>query len=366
MASNSCMQRVIAGLAVLMLSAACAAPVAPKSKRPATAGTKLGAPPARTTQGDADAALDRLRQLAGKRKKRSAPESYRIGPGDLIELSVLGEKELNRKLRISQSGRVSIPLIGTVNAAGRTEEQLASDIAAKLSREHLQDAQVDVFVAEYKSQQIAVTGAVGKPGLYSMTRERYTILDMLSEAGGLTKDAGAYIEFVPADAGGASTVFQQAETGALDTVSGSDAISISLSDLMRGSNRGLLNLPVVPGDVIFVPEAGSFAIEGWIEKPGTYPLTRGMTVLSALSTGGGTLFPARVSAVELLRTDASGTPRGVETVDVEEIREGKAKDVPLRAGDVVRVPANALLVPPWAFYTVLKELIRFGASVAVI
>ncbi|MGH7805859.1 MAG: polysaccharide biosynthesis/export family protein, partial [Candidatus Binatia bacterium] len=91
-----------------------------------------------SSSSESSESIERLRRLAAQRKKRTSPESYRIGPGVLIEVSVLGEKELNRKLRISQSGRVSIPLVGTINAAGRTEEQLARDIAATLSREHLQ------------------------------------------------------------------------------------------------------------------------------------------------------------------------------------------------------------------------------------
>jgi hypothetical protein len=91
-----------------------------------------------------------------------------------------------------------------------------------------------------------------------------------------------------------------------------------------------------------------------------------MTVLSALSAASGTLFPARLSRVELLRSLADGERREVLVIDIAAVRSGGAADVPLRGGDVVRVPANAILVPPWAVYALIRELIRFGANVAVI
>ena len=111
-----------------------------------------------------------------------------------MEINVFDLPEMNRKVRVSSSGLVQLPLIGAVKATGRSEADLAQEISKKLSNNFVRDPQVDVFVDEYKSQQIGVMGSVAKPGLIPLTKNRYTILDMISEAGGLTKDAGAVVQ----------------------------------------------------------------------------------------------------------------------------------------------------------------------------
>jgi protein involved in polysaccharide export with SLBB domain len=122
--------------------------------------------------------------------------------------------------------------------------------------------------------------------------------------------------------------------------------------------------------VIFVPDVGSFTIEGWVDRPGTYPLTRQTTVLAAMSAGGGTLFPARLGKVEILRNRGGGGggegSREAEIVDIGAIRDGSARDVALRSGDIIRVPAHWVLVPPWAIYNLGRELFRIGASVPML
>jgi polysaccharide export outer membrane protein len=328
--------------------------------------------PARAVASD----LARLQQLADQRSRRRRDEPYRIGPGDLLEINVFDLPEMNRKVRVGQSGYIQLPLIGAVEAAGRTEAGLSAEIAVRLERDYLNNAQVDVFVEEYKSQQVAVTGAVAKPGLYPLTRDRYTILDMISEAGGLTKDAGSVIEFIPGGSGTASSpFFAVASTGsglppgavAAEALARAEAISIDLNELLRGGTREVLNVPVAAGDVIYVPEAGTFTIEGWVDKPGTYPLSRTSTILAAISAGGGPLLPAKLRSVRLLRDrgDPGGTREVIE-VDVAAIREGQAPDVPLRSGDIVRVPGSLVLVVPWGFYTFVKNLVSIGASIPIL
>lgn len=330
---------------------------------------RTGQPNSRAGKASPD--IRRLHALARERSKIEPGREYPIGPGDLIEVNVFDLEEMSRKARVSAAGYINLPLIGAVKASGQDETDLAREIARRLEKKYLQDPQVDVFVEEYKSQQVAVTGAVSKPGLYPLTRENYTMLDMLSEAGGLTKEAGGVIEFVPAQHGQRSAAFGLAAAERRlaqsdDRRPSSEGIVINLNELLRGANRDVLDLPVLAGDVIFVPEAGSFTIEGWVEKPGTYPLGRDSTVLAAIATGGGSIFVARLTAVVVLRSgrDSSGERQRFE-VDVEAIREGAAADLQLRAGDVVRVPANPLLVPVWGAYALLRDLIRFGGNVAV-
>lgn len=108
---------------------------------------------------------------------------YRIGPSDLLKVTVFRVAELDRQVRVSNDGRILLPLIGPLDVAGRTAAQAEADIAARYANGYLQAPQVTVFVEEYASQRITVGGAVGKPGIYPIT-SRLTLLQALSLAEG--------------------------------------------------------------------------------------------------------------------------------------------------------------------------------------
>lgn len=94
---------------------------------------------------------------------------YHIGPLDLLEISVFQVDDLDREVRVNSSGYISLPLIGAVQAGGKTVAQLEADIAAKLAENYLQNPQVSVFVKEFTSQRVTVEGAVKKPGIFPIT-----------------------------------------------------------------------------------------------------------------------------------------------------------------------------------------------------
>lgn len=315
---------------------------------------------------DARSDDERLQALVKERGSSDGDASYRIGTDDLLEINVFGLPDMSRKARVGTNGAIEMPLIGSVRASGMSASELSHDIANRLRKgEYVTDPQVDVLIDEYRSRQVSVTGSVAKPGLYPLTKSRYTIVDMLSEAGGLTKEAGGVIEFLPAEAGGSDLAAVQPLAGVDASDLGERAITIDLSDLLRGK-KGSLRLPLTAGDVIYVPEAGSFTIEGWVDKPGTYPITRKATVLAALSAGGGPLMPASLSRVELLRSNGESGDRTSQRVDLVAIRNGQAKDVELRSGDIVRVPGNVILMVPWSFYSVIKGVVSVGAALPVL
>lgn len=112
-------------------------------------------------------------------------DDYRIGPQDLLELQVFAVEALNRTVRVNSRGFVSLPLIGLVQAAGLTSEQLEASLAEKLAEKYLQNPQVSVFIKEYTSQRVTVEGAVKKPGIYPL-RGRTSLLQTLATAEGLT------------------------------------------------------------------------------------------------------------------------------------------------------------------------------------
>lgn len=118
----------------------------------------------------------------------AAPGDYRIGPQDLLKVEVFGVPDLNRSVRVSASGQIALPLIGTVRAENLTGEQLAAKIAARLARDYLQDPQVTIFIEEFTSQRVAVTGAVKSPNVFPI-KGRTTLLQVVAAAGGPTSVA---------------------------------------------------------------------------------------------------------------------------------------------------------------------------------
>lgn len=108
---------------------------------------------------------------------------YRVGALDLLEISVFQVEDLNRTVRINSSGQISLPLIGTVQAGGKTIAELEADIATKLEAGYLQAPQVSVFVKEFSSQRVTVEGAVKQPGIFPITG-RTSLLQAIALAKG--------------------------------------------------------------------------------------------------------------------------------------------------------------------------------------
>src|SRR5436309_250415 len=123
-----------------------------------------------------------------------------------------------------------------------------------------------------------------------------------------------------------------------------------------------LNPRVRPGDVITVSPAGSVLVDGWVQKPGSYPVTRGLTLSGAIAAAGGDMFASDRHHAAVKRTLGPGEERSF-TVDLEAVREGRAPDVPITDGDVVRVPASTIRIVPWGAYSLLKGLVYVGGSV---
>jgi len=113
---------------------------------------------------------------------------YKISALDVLDVSVFQVPDLTKTVQVSSGGQISLPLIGTVTASGKTAGGLEKEIAAKLGAKYLQSPQVSVFVKEYTSQRVTVEGAVNKPGIYPMTG-RTTLLQTIALAGGLDRVA---------------------------------------------------------------------------------------------------------------------------------------------------------------------------------
>lgn len=111
-------------------------------------------------------------------------EEYRIGPSDLLEISVFQVKDLDRTVRVNSRGLISMPLLGALNAAGMTSNELEDHIAAKLQEQYMQNPQVSVFIKEFTSQRVTIEGQVVKGGIFPITGST-TLLQALALAGGV-------------------------------------------------------------------------------------------------------------------------------------------------------------------------------------
>ena len=173
----------LALLAALLGIAACAG----TSQPPAEATSPTVAPPAAVSASTAPTSGSVA--PAPSTGPVAAPNDYRIGPQDLLKLDVFGVEALSkRSVRVNASGQISLPLIGTLQAGGLTAEQLAADIAARLAQDYLQNPQVTIFIEEFTSQRVTVTGAVKTPNVFPL-KGKMTLLQAVAQAGGPTSVA---------------------------------------------------------------------------------------------------------------------------------------------------------------------------------
>src|SRR5437660_10299793 len=119
----------------------------------------------------------------------AGPQDYRIGFDDVLDISVFEAQELNREVRVSSAGDISLPLLESVYAAGLTPRELELVLEELLRRTYMKDPRVSVFVREMQSHPVSVLGAVRKPGVFQV-RGSKTLLEILSLAEGVADDAG--------------------------------------------------------------------------------------------------------------------------------------------------------------------------------
>jgi len=318
--------------------------------------------------------VDDLQKLALLWQSRSGATSmsdYRIGPGDVLDIMVPGMEELkSTTVRVSNEGTISLSFVGVMQISGLTETEIKQAVAQRLERDYMHNPQVHIHVREYHARQVAITGAVSKPGLYSLTKGAETLLDAISLAGGMTKEAAPRILLIAAESAEnktATELLSNVPIGPMTSgslVQRSDPIVIDLNRLARESNQRYLALPIREGDVIIVPGSGEVLVEGWVEKPGSYKITPGLTLLGALAAAGGATFAADAGAVTLIRTKNNGE-KLLLSADLGKIRRGEEPDVPVQEGDVIDVPSSGPRLLTYGIYRFFSTAINVGASVPI-
>jgi polysaccharide export outer membrane protein len=326
--------------------------------------------------------LERLREQFSETRERQMGD-YRIGPQDLLDINIFEAPELNRTVRVSENGEVSLPLLGGIHVVRLTARELENTLAAKL-REFLKDPHVSVMVTAIESHPVSVIGEVNKPGVFQV-RGSKTLLEMLSMAQGLAPEAGDEVlvmrnaGYNRGQEGGAQT--RQAGSGEADSkdadgiksVSGSDnsgdgtlkqnstvsiegtnnagakqaeeqggdTIAINLRHLLN-SRDPRFNVPIYAGDIVKVTRAGIVYVVGAVKKPGGFTVkgNEQMSLLKAIALAEGLSSTSSKGHTRIIRTDEGSGKRSEIPVQLGKILDGKAPDMNLQAADIVFVPSS--------------------------
>lgn len=255
-------------------------------------------------------------------------DSYRLGAGDVLEFDVFGLPNLHSEVQISPNGGASFPLLsGELQAGGKTLFELKNQLVGALAK-YVKNPQVKLLVKDFQAHKVAVTGAVAKPGLYPLHRVGALVSDLIAEAGGRTEKAGNRVLLMPVSSMGAA-----AEPNAF-------GVEVDFEDLLGSAVTRPVMIPLVGGDTIIVPEAGTFEVEGEVKTPGSYKITNKKSVMGAIAAAGGFGYAAKVREVEVIRDIGSGKKAYV-ALNLEDIALKGQDDVRVRDGDLIRVPTES-------------------------
>lgn len=269
-------------------------------------------------------------------------KAYRIGPQDILSLSVYagGEVQHEVKLHVSNDGFIKVPLLGPVKAVGLNVSELERKITAPLEAEYFVDPQVTIVVEGYHSLKYFISGAVNSPGLYEMT-SRATLMELIAKAGGTTQERSnvAYILRASADE------MSKGKNIKL-LLSKKDPIKVDLTLLLDKGDM-TKNVTLQTGDLIYIPlqdtidaASNNVYLEGEIEKWGVYKYTPGLTALNLCIMAGGFTNFAAPNRTKIYRKKEGSDEIIIINVNLDDVRKGKIPDIELKPGDRISVPES--------------------------
>lgn len=294
----------------------------------------------------------------------SALADYTLDTGDFVRVTVYGDAELTREVRIAENGILTFPLIGEVRVGGLNTIEAEKKIAEQLQRGgFISSPQVSVVVLQFLSKTVSILGGVLKPGRYPVTRLS-DVKDMIAEAGGITPEGSEIVTLVRGNktiefdlhdvinrninnedtaVTGGETIYVSSRDVAVvgqllrpakygiqggmrkitdfislaggvnenageilfytTSVSGTPLTEqINIDELFKAPNSSQ-NKQVYPGDVLYVPKAPQVYVYGEVQRPGMYKIDKNMTVMQAISKAGGLTTRGTQRSVKLHRKD---------------------------------------------------------------
>ena len=241
----------------------------------------------------------------------------RIGIGDLLQITMFGTQDFNSDFRVSPSGDISVPPLGMVHVAGLSTSEAERSIEDQLREGGFyREPRISVFQKEYATQGVSILGEVKNPGVYPLLADRH-LLDLLSQAGGLTPNASKTISVTHA---GASTP---------------SVVTLSKDPELAATS----NPAILPGDTVVVATAGVVYVIGDVNKPGGFVINDNLTVLQALALAGGNTPMAALDKAQVVR-QVKGTRESVP-ISLKRILNGRDKDIRLQPEDILFIPSSA-------------------------
>lgn len=232
----------------------------------------------------------------------NAAEDYKLGSGDAVRITVFENPDMTTETQVSEDGNITFPLLGQVTIGGLSRSAAETKLAGMLKKGgFVNQPQLNISILEYRSQQVSVLGQVNKPGKYAIDGPS-NVLDLISLAGGVNETGADYITIIKDEQGKASRH------------------NINLVDLFQSADLKD-NIAVSNGDVIYVGRAPVFYIYGEVQRAGAYRLEPGMTVMQALSVGGGLSPRGTERGVKVSRRNGEGELHKIEVNLTDPLQE---------------------------------------------
>jgi polysaccharide biosynthesis/export protein len=219
-----------------------------------------------------------------------------LGPGDSIRITVFQNPDLTTETRVSEGGTVTFPLVGEVAVGGRTPTEAGARITEQLKKGNfIKNAQVTVAVLQVRSRQVSVLGHVARPGRYVLDDTSSKLTDILALAGGISPG------------GDDSVTVTTRRNGKVEK------FEVDVVRMYRGGDLSP-NVEVQNGDTIFVQRAPVFYIYGEVQRAGAYRLEPSMSVIQALSLGGGLTARGTERGIKIHRRQPDGTVKRLDAM----------------------------------------------------
>ncbi|TRZ95514.1 hypothetical protein D4R78_03600 [bacterium] len=232
----------------------------------------------------------------GQQEAKQVDLNYVIAPNDILAISVYGEPDLSTIVRVSQDGAINYTLLGNIRAGGLTVKQLESSIGELLGQDYLVMPQVSIFIKEYS--KISIIGQVKSPGSYEL-KGNLALTKAIALAGGFTDSANTEKVKIISDSGDKK-----------------DIREVNVDQILSKAEQ---DITIKSNDTILVEEYGRIFIMGQVLKSGAYNLTKGLTVMGAISLTGG--------------FSPTAAPNGTRVIRVE---DGRKRIIPVPAGDLMK------------------------------
>ncbi len=227
------------------------------------------------------------------------PQQYRLGAGDLLNVEIIGRRDLSAQYPVGQDGVLFMPLVGGVPAEGKTAADLGSELGRRLSLYDRDITQVNVSVAEFRSRKIYVLGEVLRPGKYSFA-ELPSVWDAIGEAGGPTEDAQlSAVEVIPGDPSGGRMTSVQDVAAAIK-----EGRLQSLEHLKPGDT---VRVPRGGGVGTAAPSANTVYLFGAIVRQGALSLEKATDLMTAVIQSGGATPDADLTRIDIVRKNGGRT-----------------------------------------------------------